>query len=310
MAKRWIENVLVRSLGLRPGERVVVMADRRLQPAARELAAAAREFGAARVLHVTLPEPGRPLALVSGAFVRAVRQADVVITMRSGLSLLDEDPHIRAAMSAFREAGRGRWAVLAQVDPTLLEHELSADFGAIAAEAERLARRLRAGTRLRLVSEAGTDLTLRYGGRPVIVETGSLRDPGSFGNLPPGEVYVAPWEQSAEGRVVVDQCLGDLRLDKPVTLTFAQGRVVAVEGGRAAEELVARLGRDPWAWTIGEFGLGANPYIRRRGRVAHDEKALGTAHIALGSNRAFGGANPAATHYDCVLAQPRVYVEA
>src|SRR5690606_37445279 len=95
VAKRWIENVLVRSLGLRPGERVVVMADRRLQPAARELAAAAREFGAARVLHVTLPEPGRPLALVSGAFVRAVRQADVVITMRSGLSLLDEDPHIR-----------------------------------------------------------------------------------------------------------------------------------------------------------------------------------------------------------------------
>lgn len=285
------------------------MTDRLLHEAGQELSAAARESGAAHVHHVTLPDPGVVFTLVSTAFVQAVRRADVLISMRSGLDLFGEDAHVRAAMSAFRETGRGRWASLAQVDQTLLENELSADFSVIAAEAERLGQRLREGTRVRLISEAGTDLTLRYGGRPVVVETGSIQRPGCFGNLPPGEVYVAPWEQSAEGRVVVDQCLGDLWLDEPVTLTFARGRVVAVEGGWAARELKSRLGRDRWAWTIGEFGLGANPYIRRRGRVAHDEKALGTAHIALGSNRSFGGENPAATHYDCVLAKPQVIVD-
>jgi len=37
-----------------------------------------------------------------------------------------------------------------------------------------------------------------------------------------------------------------------------------------------------------------------------DEKVLGTAHIALGGNRSYGGANPAGTHYDCVIKEPQL----
>ncbi|MFZ5826853.1 MAG: aminopeptidase [Bacillota bacterium] len=308
MTARWIENILTTSLGLQAGERVVVMCDQPLLAAGEALAALARQKGTADVRLVRLPEPGVMFAVVDGAFVQAVREADVLISMRSHLDLFEEDAHIRAAMSAFRQVGRARWASLAQVDDEVLYGELSADFGAIAAEATCLAEEMRMGTRVHLTSEAGSDLTLSYEGRPIHVETGMLRTPGSIGNLPAGEVFVAPLESSAEGRLVVDLCLGDLWLDQPVTLTFERGRVVRAEGGWTAHELRSRLGDDPWAWTIAEFGLGANPHVTLRGRVAIDEKALGTAHIALGSNLSFGGDNPAETHYDCVVARAQVKI--
>lgn len=309
MRERWVENILTASLGLQPGERLVVLNDLPLQAAGAALVDGAREMGAAEARQLMLAPTGLTFTLVKSAFLQAVREADLLVSLRSNLDLRGEDPQIRAAMSAFREVGRGRWASLAQVDHSVLHQELSADFGAIAVEAERLAAALAKGSLARVTSEAGTDLTLRYTGRPVHVETGLIRAPGAIGNLPAGEVFVAPLEESAEGRLVVDLCVGDIRLDQPVTLTFRQGRVVRVDGGRAAVELKARLGDEDWAWTIGEFGVGANPHVVPRGRVATDEKALGTAHIALGSNRSFGGQNPAETHYDCVIAGAQIEVD-
>lgn len=309
MPDRWVENILVESLGLRPGERVLVVSDRTLREAGAALVAGARSRGAALANQMFLPELGRAFTVVPTALVQAVREADVLVMIRADLELWDEDPVVRAMMSAFREAGRGRWASLAQVDELLLNGELSADFGVIPGEVERLAALLRSGSRVRITSAAGTDLTLSYGGRPLQLETGLIRSPGAIGNLPAGEVYVAPLETSADGRLVVDLSLGDIWLDLPVTLTFERGRVVDAEGGWALRDLRQRLGEDDWAWTIGEFGLGANPHIKRgRGRVAHDEKSLGTAHIALGANLVFGGKNPAATHYDCVIADAHIEV--
>ncbi|MDF2630016.1 MAG: aminopeptidase, partial [Symbiobacteriaceae bacterium] len=54
---------------------------------------------------------------------------------------------------------------------------------------------------------------------------------------------------------------------------------------------------------------GTNPGARLRGRAPLDEKILGTAHIALGSNTHFGGANAAETHYDCVINRPTIYLD-
>ncbi|MGE5674277.1 MAG: hypothetical protein ACM3XM_10370, partial [Mycobacterium leprae] len=128
-----------------------------------------------------------------------------------------------------------------------------------------------------------------------------------------GEVYAAPLEVSAEGRLVVDLAMGDLPLPQPVALTFRQGRVVEATtlAGDSAPmaPLRERLGTDPWAWTVGELGIGANPFVRTRGATAVVEKALGTVHIALGANRSFGGVNAAATHCDCVIGSPSVTLD-
>lgn len=305
MATNWAENVLGRCMRLRRGESVLILTDEPLGYAREALSAAARAFAAGEVAVAVLPgSQTGPLTLVSNRFLKQVQQADVIVSLLSSLDLSGEHAFLRAAVAAFRQAGRGRWGFGAYIDADVLQHELCADYREVARIAGNLAARLAGVDNLRITSAAGSDLCLRIGGRPIHQDTGILTEPRSFGNLPAGEVYVAPLEDSAEGRLVVDLSVGDLLLSAPVTLTFERGRVVSAEGGASARELVRRLGDDPWAWTVGEFGIGANPNARVRGRVTTDEKVLGTLHVALGANREFGGRNPAATHYDCVIGNP------
>lgn len=307
MATGWAENLLGRCLRLSRGERLLILTDEPLGHAREALCAAAEALAAGEVAVAGMP--GRrsgPLTLISDRFLRQVEQADVIISLLSDLDLSGEHGFLRAAVAAFRKAGRGRWGFGAYIDDDVLRHELTADYREVARIAGNLAARLDGADHLWLTSPAGTDLRLRIGGRPIHQDTGILTEPGSFGNLPAGEIFVAPHEESAEGRLVVDLSLGDLVLTEPVSLTFERGRVVAIEGGPAAAELIRRLGDDPWGWTIGEFGIGANPHARIRGRVTTDEKVLGTVHVALGANREFGGCNLANTHYDCVIGSPRL----
>ncbi|MDF2628407.1 MAG: putative aminopeptidase, partial [Symbiobacteriaceae bacterium] len=242
----WAVNQLERGLGLRPGERVLVLVDEPLRAAGEALCATARALGAGLAeLRVVpgAPGAGRPaLAVVPAAFLRQVTQADAIISLMSGFDLQRESPLLRAGLAAFRAAARGRWAAGACIDQAVLEEDLAVDCQAIAAQTAATAARLAQATQVRLVTEAGTDLTFSIAGRPVHQDPGALRTPGAYGNLPAGEAFVAPLETSAEGRVVIDLSLGDIPLDGPVTLTFQGGRAVAVQGGGAARELERRLG--------------------------------------------------------------------
>ena len=84
-----------------------------------------------------------------------------------------------------------------------------------------------------------------------------------------------------------------------------------IEGGRAAQmlrELVADAGNG--ADVIAELGLGFNPTVTPRGHVMLDEKAAGTAHVAIGRNTGgYGGVNEASIHVDCIFSGPRVEVD-
>jgi leucyl aminopeptidase (aminopeptidase T) len=56
---------------------------------------------------------------------------------------------------------------------------------------------------------------------------------------------------------------------------------------------------------IAELGIGLNPALRPMGHVVCDEKAAGTAHVAIGNNTGpYGGDNVATIHVDCVFSQP------
>lgn len=308
MAPRWTENLLHTCLCLHPGEQVLVIVDEPLRAAGNTICAAAIESGAAAATVHVLP-PMRTFSVVSQRLLQQVSGADLIVSLFSSLDLNHEAAALRAAVAAFRSGARGRWASGACIDGDILVRELTADYREVAQRAEWLGARLAEADEVRITSASGSDLTLRRGGRPVHVETGILSAPGSFGNLPGGEVFIAPLEESAEGRLVVDLCVGDLPLHEPLLLSFHRGRVVQMSGGAAASELKRRLGDDPWGWTVGELGIGANPYAQIRRRVTTDEKAAGTVHVALGSNQQFGGQNPADTHYDCVLSAPQVWLD-
>lgn len=309
MAPHWAKNVLTTCMRLRHGERMLALVDPPLRSAGEELCATARKLGASHAEQHILHLAGHPLTVVSRELLQLVSEADVIVSLLSTLDLEREVAPLRAAVAAFRGAQRGRWAFGAFIDEDVLTSELTADYREVARIAQGLAAKLEGATQVYMTSAAGTDLRLTIAGRPVHLDTGILTEPGDFGNLPAGEVFVAPLEMSAEGRLVADLSVGDLVLTEPVVLTFRSGRVVALEGGEAAQTLERRLQGDPWAPVVGEFGLGTNPRARIRGRVTTDEKVLGTAHVALGGNAQFGGKNPAASHYDCVISAPQIWLD-
>ena len=58
-----------------------------------------------------------------------------------------------------------------------------------------------------------------------------------------------------------------------------------------------------------ELGIGINKNARLIGSTIIDEKVLGTAHVATGSNYWFGGDIYSIVHYDQVFKNPKIYVD-
>lgn len=156
----------------------------------------------------------------------------------------------------------------------------------------------------------GTDLKFSILGRRVGIEAGTLEDCYSTGHecevdVPAGEVYVAPIETSANGILVVNE-YKDRGL-KELQLEFKDGRITsfrAEKGDSAFRKLLveAEGAKD----IIAEFGVGTNHGLKPVGWSIYDEKALGTAHIAIGNNVHLGGVNKASIHLDFVLDKPTI----
>jgi leucyl aminopeptidase (aminopeptidase T) len=196
----------------------------------------------------------------------------------------------------------------------MLEHELSADYQQVAHLSSALAHRLQGTSSIHITTALGTNLHLAVTGRRWHSDTGLFHEPG-WGNIPAGEVFVAPVEESGEGVLIIDKSLPGLALAEPVRIVFEHGCAVAIEGGAGAaylEEAFKRIDGQPnseWARIIGEFGIGTNPKARLVGNIMTDEKVLGTIHVALGRTDMWGGNNVAPIHLDGVVSHPTVRVD-
>jgi len=144
---------------------------------------------------------------------------------------------------------------------------------------------------------AETDLTLGIEGREGVVSAG-------FRNMPDGEVFYSPVEDSAEGVITYAE-FPAVYLGHDVVgarLVFREGRVVEASAAEGEEFLKQILATDEGASRLGELGLGCNPRITRFTRnVLFDEKIDGTIHLAVGASYTYtGGKNESAVHWDMV----------
>jgi aminopeptidase len=173
-------------------------------------------------------------------------------------------------------------------DPTAAWQELSSGQA-------RLVERLSVAREIRIEAE-GTDLRLRVEGRTWVNSDGRR-------NMPSGEVFTGPHEDSAEGtiRFTIPSNRGGGEV-AGVELTFSAGEVVTARADRGEEYLLGALATDPGAHFLGELGIGTNPGIdRATGSTLLDEKIAGTVHLALGSSYPeTGGTNASALHWDLV----------
>lgn len=204
--------------------------------------------------------------------------------------------------------GGARFASLPHFDPAMFFTSMAVDWQALAERTARLVAAVNRGVVVRLSTPAGTNLTFAIAGRPAAGDDGLLRLPGSFGNLPAGEAYLAPLEGETEGVMVVEYA-PTRRLDEPLTLTVRAGEVVAVTGNDPHREwLLEKFAENPGNRNIAELGIGTNERASRPDNVLEAEKILGTVHVALGDNSGFGGVVSTPFHEDYVLYRPTLVV--
>jgi aminopeptidase len=122
-------------------------------------------------------------------------------------------------------------------------------------------------------------------------------------NMPGGEVFTAPVDNSVEGHVYFSFPLtrnGVVMRD--IRLWFEKGVVVKATASEGQEYLEQLLDTDAGARRLGEFAIGGNKGVTSyMNNVLFDEKMYGTLHMALGhAYTDCGGVNSSALHMDIV----------
>jgi aminopeptidase len=163
------------------------------------------------------------------------------------------------------------------------------------AETKRLCDWIQGHEEVRVIGP-GTDIRLGVAGRTFIPCDGRH-------NMPDGEFFTGPIEDSVEGEVTfhLPATVGGREI-AGVRLRFDSGKVVDASAERGEEFLIELLDTDPGARRLGELGIGTNYAIDRGTReVLLDEKIGGTVHMAVGrSYPESGGENESAVHTDLV----------
>lgn len=317
------------NMGVRPGERVLVLTDlptpeqwgRLAAPdievmlrrayLARLVADVAREHVRdVRVEFQTYPSTGRNAVEPPEAVARAMQEADVALLITS-FSLTHTVAREEACRRGTRVASMPRFL------PEMLypDGPMAVDYQAVAEATDALARLITGASHVRVTTPAGTDLEFSVEGRDGRSDAGLYTTPGAWGNLPAGEAYCAPLEGTARGRVVVEPGW-HAKLTEPMTLVFDGGEVVALEGGGAVGAEIAgilELSARPEALRprrmFGELGIGTNPNARRTDVTVEAEKIRGTVHLAIGDNSHMGGVVVADYHQDFVLPRPDLWFD-
>mgnify|MGYP001581135244 CR=1 FL=1 len=295
-------NVIKNNLQLKPDESVLIVTD-----PSKEKIEAAIFFEAAKKITKKVKlisfsgmsenaqEPPKTIA-------QKMRQADTALLVTT-FSL----SHTQARKQA-NQAGT-RIISLPGITQEMILRTLSVDYGEITKLCRKLEKALSQGNQITITSPGGTNLKLSIKGRQALSDTGDFSKPGSMGNLPAGETFIAPLENKTNGIVVFDGAFADIELDKPITIKIKEGKAAEITGGKAANELKSLMKQaGEKAKIVCEFGIGTNKTTKLIPEVLEAEKVYGTCHLAFGNNSTFGGKNSVQFHSDGIIKKPTIKI--
>ncbi|MBI5559793.1 MAG: aminopeptidase [Deltaproteobacteria bacterium] len=192
-------------------------------------------------------------------------------------------------------------ALAQEADMGITEYEdflysaTNVDWNRVRKKEEKLKRLLDRGKEVRVVGE-DTDLVIGIKGRKAIPCWGER-------NMPDGEVFLSPVEDSAEGYIYYEMpAIYQGREVTGIRLRFRKGKVVGATADKNEKFLISMLDTDRGARFLGELGIGVNYGIKKFSKdILFDEKIGGTVHLAVGRSYAeAGGKNISAIHWDMI----------
>jgi leucyl aminopeptidase (aminopeptidase T) len=300
--QRAMDAVIHACLAIKEGEEVLVIANPATIGLGERLRGEAGKAGADAVLALIKERPthgSEPPESVAAAMAAA----DVAFA-----PTIQSLSHT-AARRAANEAGT-RVATLPGVTEEMLARVMSADIPEVRRRSVAVAALLTNGSEAHITCERGSDLRIGISGRDGIEDSGDIKAPGAFGNLPCGEGFIAPLEGTSEGRLVIDGSIAALGvLESPVEMTIEAGHLTDASGpdGERLLELLATGGEE--GTNVAELGIGTNERATLTGEVVEDEKILGTCHVAFGASAGIGGTVQVPVHIDCVVMKPDVSID-
>mgnify|MGYP000891221918 CR=1 FL=1 len=174
----------------------------------------------------------------------------------------------------------------------------------ISKQQERIISWLKGKKKVHLVGK-GTDLRLSIEGRSFINCDCRV-------NVPDGEIFTGPVEDSIEGHVSFSY--PTIYMTREVTgvqLEFRKGRVVEASATKNQDFLLKTLDIDAGARGVGEFAIGTNEGIQKFTRqILFDEKIGGSFHMALGAGYPESGSKAQSViHWDMICDLRDGYIE-
>jgi len=318
--------IVTYATGVKKGDQVLIMTSDYGLDLASEVYKEAAKVGASPLIMMTPSEvtrayyevtPEEYLDIFPRHLYELTKASDVVFSIRSDINtktlgnvspnkLTRRDKTVRPIQD---ERLSKRWCLtqtptpgFAQdADMSLKEYEdfvysaILIDWASQRAQMEKLKNALDQADKVEIVGEK-TNLTMSIKGRNAVVGDATH-------NVPGGEVFTAPLDDSAEGEIWFD--LPGLRYGreiKGVRLKFSRGQVVDYSAETNQDALKSIIETDQGSKRIGELGIGTNRGIKRFTKnILFDEKIGDTIHLALGNAyKDCGGINKSAIHWDII----------
>ncbi|MEO0731217.1 MAG: aminopeptidase [Bacteroidota bacterium] len=197
------------------------------------------------------------------------------LAAEAGMSLEDYTAFVMQATKVDQLDPRAAWLEVRRRQQSVVDH-------------------LNSCTEFRYVNDR-SDLTFTTKGRTWINSDGQT-------NMPSGEVYTSPEEDSVSGHIHFDYpAIRNGKVVQGVTLEVSQGEITnwrADSGQDVLDETFAI----PGTRHFGEAAIGTNYTIDRFTKnILFDEKIGGTVHLAIGQSYAqAGGKNESTVHWDMI----------
>jgi 2,5-dihydroxypyridine 5,6-dioxygenase len=302
------DHLLIHCGALDKDETLVLVCDRTTDQIGRIFQERAERLGS-KVIRFTIPdfthhgqEPPAEVAV-------AMKNADLVAGLTS-FSMAHTQARSTACANGTRYLSLPEFSMELLSDPAV-----HTDFKQRRPLVQRVANSFTKGSKVRVTTTAGTDITMDIFGREGNSCPGCVENPGEMGSPPDIEANVSPIETSAEGVVVVDgsvPCPEVGLLKQPVTLIVTGGKITDFQGPAEITDRIKKLfqkvGSDK-AYVLAECGIGLNEKATLSGIMLTDEGAMGCVHFGFGSNHTVGGCNNVSFHLDFVFRQATVTVD-
>ena len=280
------KNAVEVCLGVRTGERVVVIADEVSRSVAASLERALKERKA-EFSGLLLEDYGpRPMQGAPVPILDALERTDV------GVLCMNPQPgELSARMAIVRVVERRqiRYAHMVGVTPEIMQQGMRADYRKVDELSDRLRERMLKAKTLTVKTQRGTSIRAHFDPQLDWVKTSGLISPRYWSNLPAGEVFTTP--ATVDGTFVCDATAGDYFNGKygdlqaaPLVMKISDGRLTEVECPRKdlEDEFWEYCHTDENSDRVGELAFGTNLGLTRMiGILLQDEKFPGV-HIAFG----------------------------